>query len=396
MIKNCRFKAGWSAVLLLTATLLPAADLHWRLPGTRSLALGSGSSAFGWDPFVMLLNPALLSLQTSGLSGYQYGQDFRAAGGYDDRLSALLDLGLESWSEFDSERRSQALAGLRELADEPGGLFGIKSRAMGFVSRGYGINVQFLQGTVIGPFSGPALARAEPEVSEADLAAMTAKLANLRGTVISFGTAFRLAQGVHAGAVLHYFNGEMSLFQEGLLDGFFRSGLNSLDYFKLAVERRDLSLKKISADLGLVVEAGPHLKIGLAAHHFPLTKVELPGGELLFARRYLAGLAFQPAADWGFYLDADLSPLASLVGNAERQNLTLGLEKGFFQNQMFLRAALATNLAAEHLLGSRADLRYSFGLSFRLASISLDLAAALDREGRLDLFSAGAFFIMKQ
>jgi len=382
-------------LLVFFPMILPADDLPWRIFSARSQSLAAGSLAFGADPFVLLQNPALLSIQNRSVSGLQYGQDFGAHADYDLRLSSILEADLRGWSDMTESARLKALADLRDLAGQTGGLYGVKARSLGFVARGYGINVQFLQGAACGLFSGSALDKPVSEVSAADIEALSATLANLQGTVISFGTGLRLSEGVHAGAVLHYFNGGMSLFEESLLGGFFRSGRNSREYFDLAINRRDQDLKKLSLDLGLLVEAGPHFKLALVARHFSLTKIELPAGEILFPKRYLAGIAFQPSPDWGFFVDADLRPRVYPVGNHERQPLSISMEKGFFHNQLFLRAGLRADLAAEHLLGSQADLLYSMGLSFHLSSLVIDLAASLDNSGRLNALVATAFYIMK-
>jgi hypothetical protein len=71
------------------------------------------------------------------------------------------------------------------------------------------------------------------------------------------------------------------------------------------------------------------------------------------------------------------------------------VEKGLFQNKLFLRAGFLSDLAAKYFLGRKANVLYGLGCGFNLGKFLVDIALGLDPQGRVKNLGISGFYMLR-
>ena len=109
-------------------------------------------------------------------------------------------------------------------------------------------------------------------------------------------------------------------------------------------------------------------------------------------RRFIAGLAFRPTLQWGIYLDIDVNKTDLFLNGEEVQLISLGVEKGFFNNKLFIRAGLVSDLTEKYFIGSRSNILYGLGFGFNMSKIFVDFGIGIDSGGIVNNLAISGFF----
>lgn len=363
--------------------------------GARSLALGYASLAYNYDFNSLQLNPALLASLAEPLGGYQYGSsslDFRDIS---RNLAAARAYDLEHFQALDAASREAALRALNEAFSADSAISGFRMRGPGYAGRGYAVAIATVDAAVVRPLAPAALDQPAAAVSDADIAALRVRFTGLHYTDYALAIGFPVSQGMFVGATFHYLKGKSSVFDAGLGAAPFTPGAGAGDLLEAAWSGAEDGFSKFNLDLGAGLELGQHLKAGLALKNATDPAIATAGGELRLARRLVAGLAFRPDPQLAFFLDIDLAKGELFHGGEEAQLFSLGVEKGVFRNKLFLRAGLWSDLAAKYFLGREANALYGVGCGINLGKFLIDLALALDSQGRVKNLGVSGFYALR-
>jgi hypothetical protein len=363
--------------------------------GARSLALGYSSLAFNYDVNAVYLNPALLSSLAVPLGGYQYGSsslDFRDVSG---RLAAARAYDLEHFQDLPLASREAALAELNAAFNADAVINGFRMHGPGYTGKGYALSIATVDAALVRPLANPVLAKPASAVSAADIASLRVRFTGFHYRDYALAVAFPVSQGLTLGATLHYLKGKHTVFDAALNAAPFAPGADAADLLQAAWSDAGNGFSKVNFDLGAGLELGQHLKAGLAVKNVGNPEIATAAGDLRLARRLVAGLVFRPDARTGIYLDADLAASDLYHGGEEAQPFSLGVERGLFQNKLFLRAGILTDLAADYFVGRKANVLYGFGCGFNLGNFLIDLALGLDPQGRVKNLGVSGFYAIR-
>lgn len=363
--------------------------------GARSLALGYSSLAFNYDVNALYLNPSLLSSLTVPLGGYQYGSsslDYRDVSG---RLAAARAYDLEHFQNLAANSREAVLAELNAAFSADSSVSGFRMRGPGYAGKGYALSIATVDAAIVCPLQNPILAKPAAEVTDADIAALRVRFTGFHYIDYSLAVAFPVSQGLAIGATLHYLNGKNTVFDAALNGAPFAAGADSGDLLQAAWSDPGNGFSKLTIDLGAGLELGQHFKAGFLVKNVGDPVIATEAGELRLPRRLVAGLAFRPDAQLGLYLDIDLAKGDLFHNGEEVQPFSLGVEKGFFQNKLFLRAGIMTDLAAKYFVGRKANVLYGFGCGFNLGNFLVDLALGVDPQGRVKNLGVSGFYAIR-
>lgn len=384
------------ALLAFFLTLVvPAFSFFPFFYGARSLALGYSSLAFNYDANALFINPALLNSFSSSLGGYQYQNsylDFRDISG---QLRSLLAQDLSHFEDLGLGEREALLSGLKEVFSTGASLSGFQFRNPSYAGKGYAVAWATIDAAIVQPLANAVLDKPAAQVSNADIASLRLRLIGCHYTDYSLAIAFPLSATVAVGATVHYLKGRNTEFTAALSDDPFPAGLDARGILQYAWSAADRDFSKFNLDLGASAAFGPHFRAGLAVKNAANPVIATAAGELKLARRLIAGLSFRPDGQLGIYLDIDVARGDLFQVGAEAQPLSLGVEKGLFQNKLFLRAGLGSDLAAKYFIGRRSNALYGLGFGFNLGNLLLDLAMGLDALGRVKNLGISGFYLLK-
>ena len=118
-------------------------------------------------------------------------------------------------------------------------------------------------------------------------------------------------------------------------------------------------------------------------------------GELRLARRIVAGLAFRPDNQWGIFLDIDVVKGDLFHNGHTVQPVSLGVEKGFFQNKFFLRAGFLNDLSDKYFFGRNANILLRNWLGIQSGKFSGRFRAGLIQLGHVKNLAISGFYLIK-
>jgi hypothetical protein len=363
--------------------------------GARSLALGYSSLAFNYDFNAIYINPALLSSLTVSLGGYQYQSSFLDYHDYCGQLDEIGGYDLDNFQDLDSETKSTLLARLNDVFSSQTGISGFQMRNPGFAGKGYGLAIAFVDAALVQPQANTVLSKPVGEITNADIASLQMRFIGLHYTDYSLSFALPISQGISLGATAHYLKGQNADFSASLTAEPFRTGGDAKDYLQFAWSGAENDFSKLNFDLGVSADLGQYFKAGLAVKNVgnPLISTEI--SELRLSRRIIAGLVFRPDSQLGISLDIDVAKGDLLFNGQDAQWVSLGVEKGLFQNKLFLRAGFVSDLAAKYFLGRKSDSLYGFGFGFNLGNFLIDLALGLDPLGHVKNLAISGFYLIQ-
>jgi hypothetical protein len=382
-------------LLMLFGLFLPAFSFFPFFYGARSLALGYSSLAFNYDLNAAYINPAELYSLTVSMGGYQYESsflDFRDASG---RLAGISPTDLKNFQGLDAEKKASLLAELSGVFADKAPISGFQMRTPGYAGKGYAFAIASVDAAVAYPLANDILSKPAGDITNDDIASLRMRFIGLHYTDYSLSVAFPVSQGLVVGATMHYLKGKNAEFSASITAEPFGSGTDAKDLLEYAWSGAGKGFSKLNFDLGVSARFGQYFKAGLEVKNLanPLVATEL--SELRLARRLVAGLAFRPDGQFGIYLDIDVARGDLYYTGEDAQPVSLGVEKGFFKNKLFLRAGLLSDLAAKYFVGRKANVVYGLGFGFNLGNFLVDLALGLDPLGRAKNLGISGFYMIR-
>jgi hypothetical protein len=266
---------------------------------------------------------------------------------------------------------------------------------MVFRSRTRATPASGLDSAIVFPLANNVLAKPAEQISNADIASLQMRFLGFHYTKYSFSYSFSLSQGLALGATIHYLKGKASEFNVAIVDAPFRPSSGAKDYIQYAWSAAQKDFNKFNLDLGVSADLGLFFKVGLLVRNIANPVITTEIRDLLLPRRVIAGLAFRPDSQWGIYLDIDVSRIDLYHNGQKVQPVSLGVEKSFFQNKLFLRAGFLNDLNEKYFLGRNANILYGIGLGFNLASFLVDFALGLDGLGHVKNLGVSGFYMIK-
>lgn len=382
-------------VIMLCAFSRPVFSFFPYFYGARSLALGYSSLAFNYDFNAAYLNPALLNSLTTSLSGLQYQSSFLDYRDVSDRLAAISGYDLKNFQDLDAEMQANLQAKLKDVFSATTGISGFQIRNLGYAGKGYALAVAHVDAAVAHPLESFVLDKAVGEITNADIASLQMRFIGFHYTDYSLSLALPISQGLAVGATVHYLKGKNTEFSASITAEPFQSAADTKDLLQFAWSGAKNDFSKLNFDLGVSAEFGQYFKAGLVVKNVanPVIATEL--SELRLARRLIAGLAFRPDSQLGLYLDIDVAKTDLFYNGQKSQPVSLGVEKGLFQNKLFLRVGFSSDLNAKYFLGRKANVLYGMGFGFNLGNFLFDLALGLDPLGRVKNLGISGFYLIK-
>jgi hypothetical protein len=385
-------------IILLFAVLglfRPAFSFFPFFYGARSLALGYSSLAFNYDMNALYINPSLLGSVSAAMGGYQFQSSFLDYRDVSGLLSGISTHDLENFAGLDAGRQAALLAELNEVFASPTPIHGFQMRDPGYAGKGYAIAIATVDAALIQPLANPVLGKAPQEITNADIASLSMRLIGFHYTDYSLAVAFPVSQGIALGATVHYLKGRNTESNAALVSEPFRSNAAAKDLLQAVWSGAGNGFSKLNLDLGASAEFGQFFKAGIVARNVGNPVIGTEAGELRLARRLIAGLAFRPDSQTGIYLDIDIARSDLYLNGRDAQPVSLGVEKGLFQNKLFLRAGFMSDLAAKYFLGRKANILYGMGFGFNLGNFLVDLALGLDPQGRVKNLGISGFYMVR-
>jgi len=366
--------------------------------GARALSLGYASTAFNYDINSIFINPSNLSSMSYSLSGYQYQNNFLDYKDFSQDLKSVLEYDLNHFQTLPRLDKESAFSLLQTVFDAKVGMYGFSANIPGFIAENYGISVSFVNTAVINPIAPEGsdfFQRPVEEISNADIASLQMNFLGLKYTQFSLSYSMELYQSVTMGISLHYLTGKITEFNRSIVEDAFNTGTDTKEYLEDTWKQADEKFSKIVADIGFNATLGRYFRLGLVFRNFGAAKINSPLRTIALPRRVIAGLAFRPDPQWGFYVDMDIKKTDLLFNGQEMQPFSFGIEKGFFKNQFMVRAGMLNDLTEKNVLGKKANALYGFGVGFNMNKFVVDLAIGLNGEGSVKSLAISGFIMVK-
>lgn len=365
--------------------------------GARSLSLGYASTAFNYDINSIFINPAILSSINYTLWGYQYQQSYLDYRNFAEDLSEVLGNDLNQFENLGESDKSTLFSHLKELFRSKAGIYGFRSNIPGYVSRNFGLSFAVINTALINPI--------DPEenffkqdiqtVTNADIASLQMNFIGLKYRQISLSYSMDFHRSFSVGITLHYLNGKVTAFNRSIVDDVFTAEAESKDYLEYSWDSAEEKFSKVVADAGIVAKLGKFFNIGLVYRNFGAAKIRASEQEIALNKRIIAGLAFRPNTQWGIYVDVDLKKSALLYNDQEMQPISMGIEKGFFNNKFFVRLGMLNDLTEKTLLGKKSNALVGLGIGFNMGKVVVDAAIGLGTNGTVKSLAVSGFILTK-
>jgi hypothetical protein len=208
--------------------------------------------------------------------------------------------------------------------------------------------------------------------------------------------AFPVSKTAAVGATVHFLKGHNADFAAGLAAAEpFAEGAEARDLLQYAWQAADHDFSRFNLDFGVSASLGPYFRAGLAVKNAASPVISTIAGELKLTRRLVAGVAFRPDGQLAVTLDIDTVRGDMFLTGEESQPVSLGVEKGFFRNKLFLRAGLWSDLAAKYFLGRHSQALFGAGFGFNLGRFLVDLAMGIDGMGRIKNLAVSGFYMIQ-
>ncbi len=363
--------------------------------GARSLALGYSSLAFNYDFNALYLNPALLNSLTTSLSGLQYQSSFLDFRDISDRLAAISVHDLKKFQDLDTGMQANLLAELKDIFSATTGISGFQNRNLGYAGKGYALALAHIDAAVAHPLENTVLDKAVGNITNADIASLQMRFIGFQYTDYSLSFALPISQWLAVGVAVHYLKGQNTEFSASITAEPFQSNADTKNLLQFAWSGAENDFSRLNFDLGVSADLGQYFKAGLMVRNAANPVISTAVSELRLARRLIGGLAFRPDSQLGLYLDIDVAKTDLYQNGQKAQPVSLGVEKGIFQNKLFLRVGFLCDLNAKYFIGRKANVLYGMGFGFNLGNFLADLALGLDPLGRVKNLGISGFYMIK-
>ncbi|UCH92469.1 MAG: hypothetical protein JSV88_19525 [Candidatus Aminicenantes bacterium] len=365
--------------------------------GARSLSLGYASTAFNYDINSIFLNPAILSTINYTLYGYQYQQSYMDYKNFAQDLSEVLEYNLKDFENLGQSDKTILFSNLKELFQSKVGISGFRSNLPGYITRNFGLSFSVINTAIVNPVNpgGDFFDQAVENVSNADIASLEMNFIGLKYKKISLSYSMDFHKSFSLGITLNYLNGKVTEFKGTLVDDIFTADAECKDYLEYSWDSAEDKFSKMVADAGIVVNLGKFFNVGLVYRNFGAAKINTPERQIALSKRVIAGLAFKPNMQWGIYVDMDLKKSDLLYNGQDMQPITLGIEKGFFNNKFFVRLGMLNDLTEKDLFGKKSNALYGLGIGFNMGRFAVDAAIGIDVHGTVKNLAVSGFILMK-
>jgi hypothetical protein len=365
--------------------------------GARSLSLGYASTAFNYDINSIFINPAILSSTNITLWGYQYQHSYMDYKNFGQDLGELLNHNLNDFENLGESDKSVVFSKLNDLFHSKAGIYGFRSSIPGYISKNFGLAIALENTALINPIDPGEdfFAKQVQTVSNADIASLEMDFIGLDYKKVSLSYSMDFHQSFSVGITLHYLNGKVSKFKRSIADDIFTMDKEPKDYLEYSWDSSEEKFSKVVADAGILVNLGNFFNVALVYRNFGAAKIEASGQEIALNKRIIAGLALKPNTQWGIFVDVDLKKSDLLYNGQEMQPISLGVEKGFFENKFFIRIGMLNDLTEKTLLGKKSNAMIGMGIGFNMGKFIVDAALGIGPDGTVKNLAVSGFIIMK-
>lgn len=377
-------------VITLLVTLVSPLSAVIDFFSPRALALGMGGLSFSYDFTALYGNPALLSNFQFSVTGLTYQNRYSDLLKMEEHLDGLL----QSWRQKGSglPLGSEGQEHLNALSESGSGLYGFDAKIPGFLIKNFGVGVARTESA----FMAPVLV--DGSIIAADRGEPLFHAVALKYTQYSLAYAMPVSQNVFFGLGAHFMTGKIGVNDYSINDSFFEIGLDTHDYVNRAVDSCQEKFTKIVCHIGLIWKVAQTFDVSLTVENIgdpSLLEDEDKGINIELKHRYRASFSFRPVLDWGFYVDADINKTPIYPGfEQKRQPVSLGIEKGFFQNSAFLRAGFNTDISRKYILGKNSYMTLSFGVGIRVNAFLVDAGLILNGNGTVNGLAIAGYYVV--
>jgi hypothetical protein len=351
--------------------------------------------AFNYDINAIFINPALLTYITRSLSGYQFQYSYSDYQDFKDQLDEALEFDLSNFNSLSMSDKEILFSRLNDLFASKHGFNGFRASIPGMVSKDYGFSVSFVNTAIINPIQNDIFNKAVGEVTNEDIASLKFNLIGLSYTQYSLSYGLNISTGVSFGISLHYLYGKITEFFSSIVEPIFNTDSSIRDYLEYAWDDAEDTFYKLNVDLSLTADIGQYFKLGIIAKNVGNPTLVTVERDIVMERRIIAGIAFRPTNQWGIYLDMDINKTDLYYNGEDVQLISIGVEKGFFQNKLLLRAGFLSDLTEKYFLGSKSNNLYGVGFGFNMNKILVDFAIGIDSGGAINNIAISGFFMFQ-
>jgi hypothetical protein len=309
-------------------------------------------------------------------------------------LNEILVSDLSNYVSLDSEQKEALFAKLNDLYNLKYGLYGIRGSIPGFVAKDYGFSVSFFDTAIVNPVASTIFDKQSSEISNDDIASLNMNFIGLSYTQFSLAYSMNISTEINFGVSLHYMVGRITEFKSSIVDDIFETDANVKHYLEHGWENAENKFYKLNVDVGLSANVGKYFKIGLVVKNVGSPKLVTAQRDIVIERRIIAGLAFRPNLQWGIYLDIDVNKTDLFFNGEKSQLFSMGIEKGFFKNKLFLRAGFLNDLTEKYIIGRRSNILYGVGFGFNMKKIIVDMGLGIDSDGTINNLAISGFFLL--
>jgi len=374
-------------LILFIVSTLPA-SIDFFTP--RSLALGMGGFSFSYDFTALYNNPALLASFPFSVSGISYQNRYGDLIGMEKNLNGLLS----EWRKITEEQVLSASGSeyLEALAEPGAAVFGFNAKVPAVLVKNLGMGAAIIQSAYMVPFIS-ADAMPSPGSNEPVFHAV-----GLKYTQYSLAYAMPISKTMFLGAGAHLLSGKCGFGDYSISNPFFETEMDSEGVIKKLIESCDQKFSKIIFHFSFIWKLAETLDVSLSLENLgnpTLFKDENQGIDLEMTQKYRASFAFRPTQDWGFYGDADIRKTPVYPGiSQDRQLVSFGVEKGFFQNTAFLRMGINTDISRKKILGENSAMVVSFGVGIRIGTILVDAGLIMNGNGTINGLAIAGYYVV--
>jgi hypothetical protein len=383
-----RFLLFFLIIIFLQAVLLAFIPTFY---GARSLALGYSSLAYNYDINAIFINPALLTYARS-ISGYQFQYSYADYKNFKSRLDEILEYDLNNFNSLNPDDQEALFSNLSDLFDSKNGFNGFRANIPGLVSKDYGFAVSFVNTAVINPVGSDVFNKPIGQVTDSDISSLKFNLIGLRYTQFSLSYGLNVSTAVSLGVSLHYMYGKITEFKKSIVESIFDTDTSVKEYLEYSWDDAEESFYKLNVDLSVTADLGKYFKVGVVAKNVGNPTLVTAERDIVMERRIIAGIAFRPTIEWGIYLDIDINKTDLYYSGDDAQLIALGVEKGFFQNKLLLRAGFLSDLTERYIFGNESNSMVGVGFGFNMHKILIDFALGIDSGGAINNIAISGFF----
>jgi|GEM_PF-808307 len=364
--------------------------------GARSLSMGAGGVAAvnGINP--VFLNPALIGNFAGSISGYQFQSGYRDRDGFETLLGELLQYELGNFDALDTGQKEDVVGTIRELTRINTGFFGFSGHFPGAVLGNYGIGGALFTSGVINPvktsrFDGPFSG-----ISQEDIDSLAFEFHGFSFANYCLAYSLDITYDLRIAASFTYISGKYARREFTIANGqIFAPGRNRSDYLQEAWSEPEEELRSLNIDVAVNLSLGKYFRAGVVMRNVNRPQLIDSNEESVLDRVVVVGLAFKPDNSWQISADLQVVKGRMFLSDEEVQPLAIGLEKGFFNNMMFVRAGFMTDIDDQYLVGRKSNMLIGLGGGFHLGNFMVDIAAGIDHKGVLGGLAVSGFALLR-